>query len=392
MSSSTKPASNPEVTSAPPKHFFDRMGRFWQRVTDGLAVNQLWTQFQTDARASYRMYSREVNPARPEGEHKGRHYFNVARQFFWAFLEKLSPARRVVLLLGLVLLLFNPEVSWKSGGNEQVMSFDWRLLGGLLIFLVLLLEVTDRVVMKRDLQIAREIQMWLLPATVPQVQGLEMAFGTRPANTVAGDYYDVFARPNANGTPQKYVITVADVAGKSIPAALLMATFQASLKTLSETGCSLTQLVDGVNYYACSNSQGGLRFTTAFIAEFDVTQRTLSYINAGHNAPILRRRSGAPEKLEAGGLPLGIDEEAKFATGSAVLEPGDWLAIFTDGLVEAQNQAQQEYGEERLIAAMNGGAELVPRQLLSRIMVDLDTFIGNAPQHDDVTCMLVHVS
>lgn len=368
------------------------MGRFWQRVTDGLAVNQLWTQFQKDARASYHMYSREIDPERREGERQGRHYWNIAKQFFWAILEKLSPARRVVLLLGLVLLLFNPEVSWKSNGSEQVVGFDMRLLGGLLIFLVLLLEMTDRVVMKRDLQIAREIQMWLLPSAAPQVQGLQVAFGTRPANTVAGDYYDVFSRPSANGAPQKYLITVADVAGKSIPAALLMATFQSSLKTLSETGCSLEELVLGMNRYACNHSQGGLRFTTAFIGEFDGGRRSLNYINAGHNAPVLRRKSGGFEKLEAGGLPLGIDHEAKFATGSIMLEPGDWLAIFTDGLVEAENQGRQEYGEERLQNALNLGAELGPPQMLSRIMVDLDMFIGEAPQHDDVTCMLLRAS
>src|SRR5579859_854604 len=237
-------APNPATTAAPPQRFFAKVERFWQRVTDGLAVNQLWDQFRSDARASYRMYTRDIDPARPEGERKGRHYWKIAKQFFWAILEKLSPARRVILLFGLVLLLFNPEISWKSDGSEQVMSFDLRLLGGLLIFLVLLLEMTDRVVMKRDLQIAREIQMWLLPSSAPQVPGLELAFGTRPANTVAGDYYDVFPRPGANGAAPTFLITVADVAGKSIPAALLMATFQASLKTLSETGCSLEQLVD----------------------------------------------------------------------------------------------------------------------------------------------------
>ena len=99
--------------------------------------------------------------------------------------------------------------------------------------------------MKRDLQIAKEIQAWLLPSQPPQIPGLEIAFATRPANTVAGDYYDVFARPSSAG--ETFLIAVADVAGKSVPAAMLMATFQASMKTLSATPGSLTELVSRMN-------------------------------------------------------------------------------------------------------------------------------------------------
>ena len=389
----TSTLSQPAAPPPPPKDFAGRVDRFWQRVTDGLALNQLWSQFRTDARTSYRMYSREVDPTREEGVRKGRHYFNLAKQFFWAILEKLSPARRVLLLLALVLIVFNPEVSWTaSGGARETLNLDLAALGGLLMFVLLIMEVTDRVVMKRDLQIAREIQMWLLPSHPPQVPGLEIAFGTRPANTVAGDYYDVFARPSGGEAKKTFLITVADVAGKSIPAALLMATFQASLKTLSSTRCSLAQLVDGMNHYACSNSQDGLRFTTAFVGEYDAANRTLIYINAGHNAPMLRHASGSVERLDVGGLPLGIQSDARFGDSVVKLEAGDWLAIFTDGLVEASNDREEEYGEERLISALQAGAALPPQQVLSRVMVDLDAFIGNAPQHDDVTCMLLRAS
>jgi sigma-B regulation protein RsbU (phosphoserine phosphatase) len=264
-----------------------------------------------------------------------------------------------------------------------------RLWGGLLMFFLLILEVADRVVMKRDLQIAREIQTWLLPITPPTVAGLEIAFATRPANTVAGDYYDVFPRAASAPGAQSYLIAVADVAGKSIPAALLMATFQASLKTLSLTASSLAELVEGMNRYACSNSQGGLRFTTAFLAEYQPASRALTWINAGHNWPMLRRNTGRIERLEAGGLPLGIEPEAKYATGSTTLEAGDWLAVFTDGVVEAINERGWEYGEERLISLLNAGAGAAPVQMLSRIMVDLDLFVGITPQNDDVTCVLI---
>jgi sigma-B regulation protein RsbU (phosphoserine phosphatase) len=257
------------------------------------------------------------------------------------------------------------------------------------MFVLLVLEVADRVVMKRDLQIAREIQMWLLPLNPPAVPGMEIAFATRPANTVAGDYYDVFPRTHGEGENQTYLLAVADVAGKSIPAALLMATFQASLKTLSTTACPLADLIARMNNYICTNSQGGLRFTTAFLAEYDPDARTLTYINAGHNAPILRRQSGVIERLHAGGLPLGIQDGSAYETGQTVLAPNDWLLVFTDGVVEAINHLDEEYGETRLLSVLNAGVSSAPAKLLSRIMVDLDFFVGTTPQHDDITCMLV---
>jgi sigma-B regulation protein RsbU (phosphoserine phosphatase) len=369
--------------------------QFWQRITDGLELNQLWDQFRSDARASYGLYSRGIDVDQKDGVRRGRHFWGVAKQFFWAILEKLSPARRVMLLLALVLLIFNPEFNSTTSSGTHIIGFDFRLFGGLLMFTVLILEVADRVVMKRDLQIAREIQSWLLPANPPAVPGMEIAFATRPANTVAGDYYDVFPRARTAGEPasteQRYLIAVADVAGKSIPAALLMATFQASLKTLSATPSSLAELVSGMNRYACTNSQHGLRFTTAFIAEYEPGTRALTYINAGHNQPILRRKSGAIERLDKGGLPLGIKADAPYETGTVTLQSGDWLVVFTDGVIEAINEPGLEYGEERLISILNAGVEVPPVKMLSRIMVDLDGFVGTTPQQDDITCLVIKI-
>jgi serine phosphatase RsbU (regulator of sigma subunit) len=168
-----------------------------------------------------------------------------------------------------------------------------------------------------------------------------------------------------------------------------MATFQASLKTLSTAQVALPELVADMNKYACSNSQGGLRFTTAFFAEYDVERRTFDYINAGHNTPILRRASGLIERLDVGGLPIGISPEAAYDSASVALAPGDWLVIFTDGLVEAENTRQDEYGEARLLNAIGAGVSGTPAEMLKRLMDDLDLFVGNTPQHDDVTCLLV---
>src|SRR5580692_12863625 len=178
--------------------FSKRLERFWARVTEGMQLSELWSQFRTDARSSYRLYSKDVDPTRVEGASRLNHAINLVAQFFWAIIEKLTPARRVLLLAALVLIIIpGGDATWQtSTGEVKVIAFDTHFYGGLLMFALLILEVGDRVVMKRDLQIAKEIQAWLLPECPPQVPGLEVAFTTRAANTVAGDYYDVFARPD----------------------------------------------------------------------------------------------------------------------------------------------------------------------------------------------------
>jgi len=361
-----------------------KLDRFWQRVTDGMALNQLWVQFRSDTRASYRFYSKEIDSSRTAGMSRSRHFLYVSEQFFWAILEKLTPVRRILLLLALVFLLLG-DITFQTGPHSHA-TINTHFYGAILLFLLLMLEIGDRVVMKRDLQIAKEIQQWLLPATPPTVPGMEVAFITRPANTVAGDYYDVFSRDNPETT---WLLAVADVAGKSMPAALLMASFQASLKTLSTTNVSLADLVTGMNRYACTNSQQGRRFTTAFLGEYTPATRTLTYINAGHNNPMLRRASGQLERLDAGGVPLGILNDAVYQSATVTLNPGEWLVIFTDGVIEAENEAGTEYGEDRLIQMINYGLALTPAQMLQQIMADLDRFVATTPQHDDITCLLI---
>jgi len=384
-------ASPPAPQPGQPATFGVRLHRFWRRVTDGLEVSQLWSQFESEARTSYRLYSKDVEAKTPEGLTRGGRRIQIVKEFFWAVFEKLSPARRVLLLLALILMVL-PSGSYNyQGANQEVHvgEFDFHFWGALLLLLLLMLEIADRVVMKRDLQIAREIQTWLLPGAPPQIPGLAVAYATRPANTVAGDYYDVFPRPGRTNEENRVVIAVADVAGKSIPAAMLMATFQASLKTLSTAHVALPELAANMNRYACGNSQGGLRFTTAFLAEYDPVRRTVDYINAGHNNPILRRANGQIERLDVGGLPYGILPDAKYEAATVTLAPGDWLIIFTDGLVEAENARQDEFGEARLLAAIEAGKSSEPADMLKRFMAELDLFVGNTPQHDDVTCLLL---
>ncbi|MFY9844610.1 MAG: PP2C family protein-serine/threonine phosphatase [Terriglobales bacterium] len=385
---------------APPDQTVPRSGlknnarNFWFRLSEGLALNELWSQFEKDARSSYRLYSAGLDNLQEEPS-RIRRTWRTAKAVFWAILEKLTPARRVLVVLGLI-LLFLPSFggSYTKGNNRvEIQEFDLHVWGGLLLLLVLLLELADRVVMKRDLEIAKDIQAWMLPGAPLQLPGYQIAYATRPANTVAGDYYDVILRPGRDpGGGQnegRILFVVADVAGKSIPAAMVMATFQASLRTLSTSGATLEEMVDGVNHYSCSNSAGGVRFTTAFFCELDPSTGAIAYVNAGHNVPILRKKSGVVERLDVGGVPIGIFEKSPYQVGTAQLDNGDWLVIFTDGIVEAENSKYVEYGEPELIRLVDRESGSSPAEMLRSLFADLDRFVGNTPQHDDMTCLLL---
>ena len=142
----------------------------------------------------------------------------------------------------------------------------------------------------------------------------------------------------------------------------------------------------------CVDEKSQIRFTTTFLAEYDSDSRNLTYVNAGHNAPLLRRQTGAIERLRAGGIPLGIQENVAYESSTVTLQSGDWLVIFTDGVIEAENNRAEEYGEERLLTMLHANTAVSPSALLNAIMLDLDRFVGSAPQHDDVTLMLLRAS
>ncbi len=360
--------------------WFSKSPSLWQRITEGLALGELWSRFRDDSRSSFGLYTRQVETETFQHLPGWRKVFRVAAALFW----KLSPPRRVALLLA-VLIVFT--------GNERHQEGQ-TLFGALLLLFLLGLELADRLTMKRDIEIAREIQGWLVPKAPPSIEGLDMAFITRPANTVSGDYYDVFMRPAETGSAagKQLIIVVADVAGKSVPAALLMATFQASLHSLADDPLPLPELIVRLNRHSAAHSSGGLRFTTAFTAELELDTRALTYVNAGHNAPFLMRSGGDVARLVTGGLPLGIDPAAHYDSDRVSLRTGDRLVVFSDGLVESHNRREEEFGERRLLELLRTTSDLSARAELTRIIDAVDEFVGGAARYDDTTCLVLHVA
>ena len=359
----------------------------WQRISEGRRLDELWSQFSADARASYGFYGRDIDWDEINKLPWWHRPLHVAKGLFLAMFYKLTAPRRILLLIALLLLVSS---GFKFDFADKThLEVRFELFAALIFLLLLALELADQVTMKRDLEIAREIQSWLVPSIPPVVQNVDIAFSTRPQNSVAGDYYDAFYPPANGSGSEKLFLVVADVAGKSIPAALLMATFQASLRTITGEGVSLSELVTRLNRYAAAHSLDGRRFTTALLAEYDPASRRLEYVNAGHNNPILRRKNGGIERLDVGGVPLGIGPDSQYQIGSVDLASGDFLLLFTDGMVDAFNQNGEEFGDPRLVSSVGSLQSQNAQQAMQFLMQQVDAHVGATRQFDDITCLVL---
>jgi len=385
MSSSAPSAQRVDPSRSGP---WQRVGGFWQRVSEGRDIDDLWSQFAADARSSYGFYGKDVDWDAVHKLPRWKRPLRIAGQLFWAMMNKLTPARRVLFLIAVILLALSGMQIQTDQNNSQI---DFRFLSAILFLLLLSLELADKVIMKRDLEIAREIQTWLVPSTPPAIPNADVAFWTRPQNSVAGDYYDAFYPGKNASEGGRLMLVMADVAGKSVPAALLMATLQASLRTLASEGAALSQLADRLNRYASAHSLGGQRFTTAVIAEYDPATRELSYVNAGHNAPVLRHADGGTYRLESSALPFGIISDTKFPSQSVKLQTGDTLVLFTDGVVEAFNASGEEYSDNRWLNTIRALPKLSAQGSLEYLLQSVEDFVGATRQSDDITCLVLQV-
>jgi serine phosphatase RsbU (regulator of sigma subunit)/pSer/pThr/pTyr-binding forkhead associated (FHA) protein len=236
--------------------------------------------------------------------------------------------------------------------------------------------------MAKELQQAAEIQRGLLPTASPKVSGFDIAGHNQACRTVGGDYYDYLTFPDG-----RVGMIVADVAGKGMPASLLMSSLQARVQVLFEEADGLAGKVAKLNRIVKSNCPGN-RFITFFIGVLDPSTGELAYCNAGHNPPLLVRASGEVESLPAGGLILGILPLAAYDEGRCRLEPGDTVVLYSDGVTEAATSSGEDYGETRLAAVVRNNPALPVSDLLQSILKDVDVFTSGAPPADDITVVV----
>ncbi|MBV9267377.1 MAG: SpoIIE family protein phosphatase [Acidobacteriaceae bacterium] len=250
-------------------------------------------------------------------------------------------------------------------------------------------EIAQRERLDRELEIAREVQQRLFPQKLPHVQGLDFAGYCRPALGVGGDYYD-FIRLDSGCLG----VAIGDVSGKGIAAALMMASLQASLRGQTIAPCeTLAEMIQHVNRLVFESSSDN-RYATFFYAEYDPKTRSIRYVNAGHNAPILSRNHSQKYvlRLEDGGTVLGLFPDAPYREAKVDTRPGDMVVAFTDGISEAMNAREEEFGEERLIDTVRRCNSRTAAELITCILDQVDAFTAGAPQHDDMTLVVMRMS
>ena len=236
----------------------------------------------------------------------------------------------------------------------------------------------------REIAEAKAIQEKLLPREIPQMPGYEIASAWQSARLVGGDYFDIL--PLAEKT---LGLCIADVAGKGMPAALLMSNLQAAVRGLSSLSVAPNLLCSRLNSIVFRNTDSD-RFITFFYAQLDGPARRLAYVNAGHNAPVVVRSDGSHERLREGGAVLGVFASRDYEMGSVQLSQGDRVILFTDGVTEACNLGGEEFGESRLLRLLEDHRTLSANALQAKILAAVAEFSGGRWQ-DDATLLVLAV-
>ncbi|MFQ6032682.1 MAG: PP2C family protein-serine/threonine phosphatase, partial [Candidatus Zixiibacteriota bacterium] len=239
--------------------------------------------------------------------------------------------------------------------------------------------------MEEDIRIAKNIQRSLLPKENPSLPGIDIAGLNLQAREVGGDYYDFI-----NIDKDYLGIAIADVSGKGMPAALLMANVQATLKAQALAKCAPSECVAKSNSFLCRSVEKG-KFVTLIYAILDIKEKSFTYANAGHCYPFIFNLKGAVKQLETSGLVLGVLDDHAYQEEQVVLQPGEWLLLYTDGITEAFDQRDEQFEEERLIRVVQENLDLDAEKMSQQIVNSVIEFQGDVPQSDDLTLVVLKV-
>jgi hypothetical protein len=359
---------------------FRRAKRFVRSYTEGMRTSEFHRLFDRDAVTAYEVITREHSgEVEPAG--RVRRLLHRLRIVFLGLSFKLSPARRLLFAICIVLAL----IALFGVGADPAMNlrdtfFFTISIAGLV--LLLLLELADRIVIRDELEVARELQRELLPHEAPVVPGYDFVFSYRTANTIGGDYYGFL--PLAD---RRLVVVVGDASGHGIAAGLLMAIANSALKVGFDTASDPVAAATSVNRALC-HTGGPRAFMTLFCGVLDPPTGHFRFVCAGHPYPFLRRAAGEICELGSGSLPLGMRLDIDLQAHETVIEPGDTLVLYTDGIVETLAPDGGAFGFEGLRAALAPGGS--SRAVHDRVLAELDGFRADAPVYDD--CSLVAVS
>ena len=373
---------------------------FVNTYTKDLKADDLQRLFTRDTREAYKFFTRGVDADALQGLPWHKRAVAHVRVLFVAFTMKLSPARRIVFAAAFVFAFIGMVNLFRGIGVIDVAALPfgmslgvpgpmfrqgtWSLLIAFgLMNLLVLLEVADRLSLKNDLEIARDIQQAMLPSGVYSAPGVETVGMSRPANTVGGDFYDIL--PLDDG---RLVVTLGDVAGKGSPAALLMALSLAMLRTLVDERLEAADLVTRLNVQVCRHSPG-TRFITLFYGVFKPATGELTYVSAGHTPPLVLRVDGRCEKLSDGGIALGMFDHSTYTPGRTMIEPGELIAIYSDGITEAENPRGVPFDEAGLETALKHNHRQSLSAVGAAVVRAVEQYSMDTRLADDLTILLL---
>lgn len=387
------PDPQPEPNDRPPgprrRHGAGRrLESFLRDYTAGVSREGFRRLVRRDAAEAYAVLTRD-QPAGAEPKGGPARWFHRARVLFLGLSYKLTPVRRVLFAAAIVAAVLNLgqcgiDVDRGDGGGVSVQldgSPLWSTVSiGLLVFL-LALELVDRVRVRDELEVARQLQRELLPDRAPELPGWRFAHSYRTANEIGGDYYDFVPLPDG-----RLALVSGDASGHGMAAGLLMAIASATLHTAITADPAPAAVAAQLNRTLCVT--GGPRaFMTLFYGLLDPASGRLDYLCAGHPFPLLRRAAGGIEELGRGGLPLGLRPALEATPAATVLAPGDLLLLYTDGLPEALDAAGQAFGFERLSGLLVQGGDA--GAVHARVAAALDRHTRDAALADDVSLIAV---
>ena len=378
----------------------DRARALFDSYTRDISREDFQRLFTHDTFDAYRFFTRGRDDDRFAGLPPWKRAPMRVREFFLAFTLRLSPARRALYIGALVIALTGIIRLFRGFGSVNiplglpffqiaVLTPIWAdgtialIVSLFLVNLIVLLEVADRLSLKGELEVAREIQLAMLPGGTYRAGDVQICGMTRPANTVGGDFYDVL--PLKDG---RIIITLGDVAGKGSPAALLMALLLAVLRTLVDEELEARELVARLNVQICRHSPPS-RFITLFYAVYAPSTGVLTYVNAGQNPPLIRRRDGRYERLGGTGVALGMFEHSAFGSVDTALDPGEMLVLYSDGITEAEDPEGQPFEEAGLELVVERHANEEPAEIGSRVLKAVEAHAKASRFTDDLTILLL---
>ena len=289
---------------------------------------------------------------------------------------KLTPFRRLLLIFGIIFLIIS------SPSNSRSNSQFTTLLSGLMFLFIIALELKDKLYAKTELEEGRAVQKALMPDAIPDVAGWDIWLYTKPANDVGGDLLDFLKL-----SEDKICISVGDVAGKGLSAALLMAKLQSTIRAIVPDYNSLTEFGEKINRIFCRDSLPKL-FASLVYIELNITSGNIKILNAGHLPPLIIRND-IIEKLKKTSPALGLIPDAIFREQTADLHSGEYFIIYSDGLTEALNEERNFFGEKKLEKLLSENSDLSSENLGEKILAEISTFIGKAKTYDDLTIAII---